>query len=110
MGDDSSLIEDVVQEDIDDRVVAAVDLSCYSLASTYDVLSIQWQPRLASPACGFGLFLCNELFPLPHAEEVLLDFSNHFHRPWRAIQSLPCLLEELDFNRPLVFDDSIEER
>ena len=40
MGDQPSLEEDVVQEDINDDVVAAVDFSGDSLATTDDMLRI----------------------------------------------------------------------
>ena len=38
VGDQSSLFEDVVQEDIHDDVVAGVDLTAHSLAAAHNML------------------------------------------------------------------------
>ena len=76
VGDQSPLNKDVVQEDIDDDVVAAVDFSCDSLATTDDMLRIYEKPGSAAEALRIHLLLGDEFFSLPDAEEVLLDLPN----------------------------------
>ena len=50
VGVQSSLDEDVLQEDVHDDVVACVYLTVHLPAATYDVFSIQSLPGLASEA------------------------------------------------------------
>ena len=56
VGDQSSLDEDVVQEDVDHNVVPGVDLSGDFLAATYDVLGIESRPCFAAPTRRLSLF------------------------------------------------------
>ena len=100
--DQSSLDEDVVQEDVDDDVMTGVDLTRDSFAAAYDVIGVEREPCFAAPAFGLGFFLGDQLSPLPNAEEVLLDFPDDFHRLWSAVQGSPCLLEEAYLNGALV--------
>ena len=50
MEDQSSLNQHVIQEDIDDDVVAGVDFGTYIPAATYDVLGVQRKPSVAAQA------------------------------------------------------------
>ena len=65
MGDQPSLDEDVVVEDIDDIIVWGVDLPTHLPATTHDVLRVQRKSGFAAPALQFHLFLCEQLLPLP---------------------------------------------
>ena len=66
VGDQSSLDEDVVEEDIDDIIVTGVDLSGNSLAATDDVLCVQRQSCLAAPTFCLRLLLGDQLLPFPN--------------------------------------------
>ena len=85
VGDQSSLDEDVVQEDVDDDVVPGVDFSRHFSAASDDVLRVEWQTIFAAGARGLSPFLCDQFLPLAHAEEVFLDFPDHLHGFWCAI-------------------------
>ena len=56
VGDQSSLDEVVVEEDVDNDVVAGVDLPKYILTEADYMLWVQRQARLAAPARGFGFY------------------------------------------------------
>ena len=66
VGDQPSLDEDVVEEDVDDIVVTGVDLSGNSLAATDDVLCVQRQSCLAAPTFCLRLLLGDQLLPFPN--------------------------------------------
>ena len=108
--DQSSLDEDIVQEDVDDDVMTGVDLTRDSFAAAYDMIGVEREPCFAAPAFRLCPFLGDHLSPLPDAEEVLLDFPDDFHRLWSAVQGSPCLLEEVYLNRTLVGDDLFQKR
>ena len=93
MGNQSSLDEYIVEEDVHDDVVASIDFSNFS-ATTRNVLGNQRQPRLAAPALCLSLFLCDELSPLSNAEDVLLDLPYDFHRLRGTVQPPSSLLED----------------
>ena len=48
MGYESSLDEDVVEQNVDDCVMAGVDFAAHFSAVAHDVLCIERQPRLAA--------------------------------------------------------------
>ena len=105
VGDQSSLDEDVVEEDVDDDVVAGVDLTTHPLAVADDVLGIESRPCFAAPTDRLSLFLCGQFFPFPNAEEILLYLPDHLQCLWREFESPPCSLEYVRVNRSLVRDD-----
>ena len=102
LGDQSSMNWDVVDEDVDDDVLAGVDLATHPLAATYDVLRVQGLSRLAAQTYRLCSFLRDELLPLPDAEEVLLDLPDHLQGLRRTVQSPPHPLEDVHVNCPLV--------
>ena len=85
MGDQSSLDEDVVEEDVHDNVVPGIDLRTYPLTAADDVLCIEGRPGLAAPAHCLRSLLCDHLSPLPDTEEVLLDLPDDLHRLWGTV-------------------------
>ena len=104
VGDQSSLDEDVVEEDVHHDVVPRVDVAAH-LAAADDVLRIQRKPCFAAPTHRLRSPFREQFIPLSNTEEVLLDFTNYSHRLRGAVQSPPCLLEEVHVNRALVRDD-----
>ena len=50
VGDQSSLFEDLVEEDVDNNIVPGVDLSRYLSAAAHDMSRIERQPCFAAPA------------------------------------------------------------
>ena len=74
VGDQPSLLEDVVQEGVYDHVVPGVDFPSHLFAAADDVLRIERKSSLAAPTLRFGFLLRDEFVPpLPDAEEVLRD-------------------------------------
>ena len=57
MGDQSSLDEDVVEEDVHHYVVPGTDLFRVFLAAANDELRVQRKPSLAAPTPRLGLFV-----------------------------------------------------
>ena len=57
MGDQSSLDEDVVQENVHNNIVSGVNFTAHLPAATYNVLGIQSLSRLAAPTFSVRLFL-----------------------------------------------------
>ena len=86
MVNQSSLAEDVVEENVHHHIMACVDLTAYLSAATDDVLRRQLSPGLAAETCRLRLFLRYQLLPLPHAEEALLNLPNYLHRLGGAVQ------------------------
>ena len=82
VGYETSLDENVVQEDIDDNIMPVVDLSRHFPAATYDMLRVQSLLGLAAPSHYFRSLLCYQLLPLANTEEVLLDLPDNFHCFW----------------------------
>ena len=105
----SSLHQDVVEKDVDDDVVAGVDLAAYLLSAADYILGIQRQASLAAPALCVRLLLGDQLIPFPHAKEVFPDLSDHFHRLRAAVHRSPRLLEDVRVNRSLVGDHFFSE-
>ena len=80
VGDQSSLDEDIIQEYVQDDVMASDDFAAHFPAAADVMLCVQLRPSLAAPALCVGFLLGDHLPPLSHAEEVLLDLTNHLHR------------------------------
>ena len=99
-----------VQEDIYNDVVAGIDFATYLLAATDDVLRSEWQSSVAAEAHRLRPLLRNQFFSLAHAEEVLLNLSDHLHGFWGVVDRSPGLLEESHVNRVLVGDHFLQEQ
>ena len=84
LGDQSSLDEGVAQEDVDDVVVAGVDLSTRLLAAAHYVLRVQLHADSAAEARRLYPLLF-EIFSLPDTEEILLNLSDHLQGLWSAV-------------------------
>ena len=69
VGDQSSLDEDVVEQNVDHDVVSCVYPAAHFLAATDYVLSVECEPCIAAKALCLCL-LCDRLLPLLDAEEV----------------------------------------
>ena len=65
VGDQSSLHQNVVEEDIHDNVVPGVDLSGDFPAAADDVLGIELEPSSAAPALVSTLFFVIKAFLFP---------------------------------------------
>ena len=98
----SSLDEDVVEKDVHDDIVAGCDPGAHFHAAAHNMLCIQRKPSLAAPTDRLRSPFRDQLLPLSNAEEVLLDFTNNFHRLWGAVQSPSCPLEENHVDPTLV--------
>ena len=79
MCDQSSLDEDVVQDDVDDDVMAGTNLSGNILAAVDGVLGIEREPSISAPASRLRRLLGNELLPLHNAEEVFQNIPYDLH-------------------------------
>ena len=109
MGHQSSLDQNVVEEDGFHDVVARVDFGTHILAAADDMVGVERKPSFAAPTLGLGLLLRDQFFPLPDAEEVLLYFPDDLHRLGSAVEGSPCLREDSDIDRALVGDDPFSE-
>ena len=85
-GDESSLDEDVVHEDVHHNVMTCIDHHRHFLATTDDVTHIEQQPCFGAEAHHLRFLFGNSFFSLPGTEEVFLDLSND-HRFGGAVES-----------------------
>ena len=74
----SSLLENVVEKDVQDDVMPGIDLTAHSLAAAHGVLRVERKPSLAAPTSCLSLLFGNHFFPLSNKKEVLLNLTYHF--------------------------------
>ena len=72
VGNQSSLNQNVVEDDFEDVVVSGVDLSTRLSPAADDAIGFERQPGLAAQASFLSL-LCGQLLPLPDTGDVLVD-------------------------------------
>ena len=83
----SSLVEYVVEKDLDNDIVAGVDFTSRLSAATYDVFRVQMLSSPATPTLGFRFLPSDQLLSSPNTLEIYLDFPDPLQRLLSAFQS-----------------------
>ena len=105
VGYQSSLGEDVVQEDVHHKVMAGVDLTTHLPTAASNMLGVEMKSCVSAPTPGLSLLFGDELSPLPDTQEVLLYLPDELHRLCGAVQGIPRFPEQPRVDQTSTGDD-----
>ena len=94
VGDQPSLFEDIIEKDVDDDIMAGIDICADSLRTAHDVLRVQRKPGLFAPAFCRRPPLSDQFHSPPNTQDVLLNLLHHLQGLCSTVQCPMCLLEE----------------